>query len=117
MATAEAVARSQHRSTAEQIEHWAEIGRLIEPQLAADDLRALAMHTVEVEVKKRPPPTADHVWNQLSARHSDDAPVDRLLGLGTRYQISIENPGWLERLDDNDAMTIGQFRDGQFVPK
>ncbi len=122
MAVAEATAKRQHRSTAEQIEYWAEIGRLIEPKLDGDALEALRVHVAEIEVKRPAMPTADYVWAELAARFEPGAEPDPIVGSGVRYQIARDAPGYLERIDDEGIhdegnVEVGTFRNGEFVPR
>lgn len=35
----------------------------------------------------------------------------------TRYQGSITNPGYLEKVDSDGGVTIGRFQNGCFKPK
>ncbi|WP_210425380.1 hypothetical protein [Spongiibacter thalassae] len=34
-----------------------------------------------------------------------------------RYQTSLDYPGLLERIDRDGSLQVGQFRNGQFIPK
>ena len=109
----------QHRSAAEQIEYWADIGRKVSKSLDPDILLAveagLARIVVEkVETKPLDPVAvfaaldADRVSGKLASKIAERSPI--------RYQASRDKPGQLEQIDAEGNAAVGQFVDGDFVP-
>ncbi len=115
MRDAKACGELMHRSEAEQIEYWADLGRRIENMLDQRDLldvkAGLATLTVE-PVKARPlDPTA--LFAQVDAQRQH---VSRSLGEhAVQYRASRTHPGLLDAVWPDGTVKVGQFRDGKFV--
>jgi len=82
-----------HRSTAEQIEYWADIGREVSTVLDIDD-----------------------VFNSLKVQRQQGTLKKVVTGSVSKYQSSLTQPGYLERIDQNGNVLVGQFENGEFVP-
>jgi len=109
----------QHRSAAEQIEYWADLGRkvarIIDPEVLLAVEAGLARITVE-QVQS-PAVDPDAVFDALAAdRRSGElgAAVAEISPI--RYQASREYPGLLEQIDAAGRVLVGQFVDGEFHP-
>jgi len=81
-----------HRSTAEQIEYWADIGRKVSTVLDPDE-----------------------VFNQLEAQRQQRTLSQGVTSSTVKYQSSLTQPGYLERIDQNGNVLVGQFKNGEFV--
>ncbi|MEH6592470.1 MAG: hypothetical protein V7746_19550 [Halioglobus sp.] len=109
----------QHRSAAEQIEYWADIGRkvskTIDPYILLEVQAGLAHITVEKVHSEAVDPEsvfaalqADRVSGKLASAIAEQSPI--------RYQASKSEPGLLEQIDTAGNLVVGQFLDGEFVP-
>ncbi len=109
----------QHRSAAEQIEYWADIGRRVAKTIDPDALLAieagLARIVVEKVKSKAVNPesvftvlNADRESGRLASAIAERSPI--------RYQASKSNPGLLEQVDPEGHSVVGQFVNGEFVP-
>lgn len=117
MQAAESTAKRFHRSTAEQIEYWAELGRSVSSSINPDVLLAiksgLAKLNVEQVVSSRVDP--DAVFNALDNQRKNQSFQDELTASPFHYQSSLTHPGWLERVNQDGGVVVGQFKNGQFI--
>ena len=107
-----------HRSTAEQIEYWADIGRKVSTVLDPDTL--LSVTTGLAQVKVEPifgkPIDPDEVFNLLEAQRQQGTLTQAVTNSVIKYQSSLTQPGYLERLDQKGNGLVGQFKNGEFIP-
>src|SRR5512133_3354466 len=109
MLEARRVAEESQRSLAGQIEHWARLGRAID---------TLMRPVTALRLKRRAPAPA------VSARLKDiDTPAGRArvaAGLASEpfphFEVAPGRPGFLVRIDEDGARTIGRFVKRKFVP-
>ena len=106
-----------HRSTAEQIEYWADIGRKVSTVLDPDTL--LSISTGLTQVKVEPiygnPIDPDDVFNSLEAQRQQGTLTQAVTRSALKYQSSLTQPGYLERIDQSGNIIVGQFKNGKFV--
>jgi len=106
-----------HRSTAEQIEYWADIGRKVSTVLDPDTL--LSISTGLTKVKVEPiygnPIDPDDVFNSLEAQRQQGTLAEAVTGSDLKYQSCLTQPGYLERIDQKGNVLVGQFENGEFV--
>jgi len=117
MQAASLTASRMHRSTAQQIEYWATLGRqvadFVDPDALLEVAAGLARLRVEPTIARSVDP--DVVFNAVEAdRLSGELPA-KVTTAAIRYQVSSSCPGFLERVDENGARTIGSFRNGVFT--
>ncbi len=107
-----------HRSTAEQIEYWADIGRKVSTVLDPDTLISIATGLTQVKVEPiyGKPIDPDDVFNLLEAQRQQGTLTQAVTGSAIKYQSSLTQPGYLERIDQNGNVLVGQFENGEFVP-
>lgn len=129
-----------HRSAAEQIEYWANIGRSVANSIDPDKLLAVStgLARLHVEPVESPIVDVDSVFDTLEIdRESGKLQADVQASSGTvlsskrsnkrtsnninntetlRYQSSKEFPGNLEQVDADGNIVVGQFRNGKFTP-
>ena len=109
----------QHRSAAEQIEYWADIGRKVSKSIDPDVLLALEAGLARIKVEKIKSVAvdpesifasldADRESGELASAIAEKSPI--------RYQASRNNPGLLEQIDQAGKTVVGQFLEGEFVP-
>lgn len=118
MAAANATGKLMHRSAAEQIEFWASVGRRVTSQLSQDNLIALSSGLANIKVEPVNSGTVDPeaVFAALDNDRITGTLTNELLQIGTRYQVSRCHPGYLEQIDENGHVTVGQFSHGKFMP-
>ena len=106
-----------HRSTAEQIEYWADIGRKVSTVLDPDTLISIATGLTQVKVEPiyGKPIDPDDVFNLLEAQRQQGTLTQTVTNSTIKYQSSLTQPGYLERIDQNGNVLVGQFENGEFV--
>ena len=109
----------QHRSAAEQIEYWADIGRKVSRTIDPDTLLAVEAGLARIVVEKVQTEAldsdsvfaaldADRKSGKLESAIAEKSPI--------RYQACKDKPGLLEKIDAEGNSIVGQFVDGEFVP-
>ncbi|MCK9505364.1 MAG: ParD-like family protein [Porticoccaceae bacterium] len=118
MQAAELTAGRYHRSTAEQIEYWAELGRSVSSTLNPDVLLSIqvGLSRLNVEPVLAQPIDPDVVFNTLEVQRHNQTLSAGVSESRPRYQASLTHPGYLERIDQQGEVAVGQFKDGQFIP-
>ena len=105
-----------HRSAAEQIEYWADLGRAVAMSVNAESLLALKAGFARVSVERVPSVAldVDSVFDTLEReRESGRLGTEIASGL-PRYQASLDYPGYLERVEPTGEVIVGQFENGVF---
>jgi hypothetical protein len=117
MQAAALTAERFHRSTAEQIEYWAEMGRTVDHMLNPDDMLAisagLAKITVEPITSEPVDPVA--VFQSLEIDRAAGVLPQTVTGSATRYQASATHPGSLEQIQPDGRIKTGKFQGGEFI--
>ena len=107
-----------HRSTAEQIEYWADIGRKVSSVLDPDTLLSVTTGLAQVKVEpiygKAIDP--DDAFNLLEAQREQGTLTQAVTSSAIKYQSSLIQPGYLEQIDQEGNVLVGQFKNGVFVP-
>jgi hypothetical protein len=105
-----------HRSSAEQIEYWADLGRKVSHVLSPDVILALkaGFATLSVEQVKAPELDVDDVFAGLKRDREDGTLSGKISAGNVRYQASKTHPGMLERVSPDGNVEVGQFADGNF---
>lgn len=118
MQFAKIAGKQQHRSTAEQIEYWADMGRRISAILDSDDLLSVAsgLAKIKIEPVYGQPINPDDVFESLEVDRSAGSLTQIISNSTTRYQISESHPGYLEQINQAGKITTGQFDNGEFIP-
>ncbi|MAD44380.1 MAG: hypothetical protein CMI02_20225 [Oceanospirillaceae bacterium] len=118
--TAAAVAGSTlHRSAAEQIEYWADLGRKVAKVVNPDVLLSVqaGLATLRVEHTVPSPVDPDDVFAALDRERDSGALSEAIAAGSVRYQASATHPGLLEACYPDGRIEVGQFINGQFVPE
>ena len=106
-----------HRSSAEQIEYWADIGRKVSTVLDPDILSNIAMGLTRVKVEPiygvRINP--DDVFKALDIQREEGELAQLVTGSSIKYQSSLKHPGYLEKIDQQGKVEVGRFNEGEFV--
>ena len=117
MQAAELKAKRFHRSTAEQIEYWAELGRSIASTLDPDVLLSITsgLARIKVEPVYSAPVDPEDVFLSLENERQKGTLSPNITSSAIRYQASLTHRGYLERVDQNGEITIGKFENGEFI--
>lgn len=116
MAAARITGARWHRSAAQQVEYWAEIGRRVSDVLTPDSLLAVAAgsHKVVVEPVETGPIDSDAVFAQLARQRASGELAQQVTASPVRYQASSQHPGRLEQIHPDGSVVVGQFENGEF---
>jgi len=107
-----------NRSAAEQVEYWAGIGRRLSNVVESDTLLSISagLATVRVEPVETQPIEPDSIFNTLERQRESGALTEMIKQNGQpRYQASRQNPGYLERIEPDGQVVLGQFTNGVFT--
>lgn len=106
-----------HRSAAEQIEYWAELGRqiarFVDPNTLIEISAGIAR--LKVEQATTQPIDPDAIFATLEARRQTGELSQSVTMTYPRYQASNTYPGYLEQLDAEGKRTVGTFKNGIFI--
>ncbi len=114
MREARASGELMHRSDAEQIEYWADLGRRVEGMLGPQDLLDVKAGLARLQVQPADTRPVDPaaVFAQVEARRDE---VAQALGSSVQYRASRTHPGLLDAVYPDGTVKVGQFRNGKFV--
>jgi len=117
MQVAESTAKRFHRSTAEQIEYWADLGRSVSSHLDPDVLLSVAsgLAVIKAEPVYSTPISHEAVFQTLEHDRKAGALSNSVTNSDVRYQASAKHPSYLEQIGKNGNITIGQFNQGVFI--
>ena len=106
-----------HRSTAEQIEYWAEMGRNVDHMLNPDDLLAIStgLAKIIVEPVASEPVDPATVFQSLETDRAAGVLPQTVTGSTLKYQASLAHPGYLEQIQPDGCIQIGKFQGGEFI--
>ena len=120
------------RSAAEQIEYWAGLGRSIAKTIDHDTLLAVStgLATLKVEPVVGEALDVDSVFDVLEQGRSSGKLSEDIMTLASsgleqrensanhvRYQAAVGHAGFLEQLHADGTVLIGQFINGEFLPR
>lgn len=116
MQAATVAGKRQHRSTAEQIEYWADMGRRVATVLDPDDLLSVAsgLAKINIEPVYSQPANPDDVFESLENDRRAGSLSQKINSGTVRYQVSESHPGYLEQINPDGEITTGQFDNGEF---
>jgi hypothetical protein len=119
MSAAAVAGSTLHRSAAEQIEYWADLGRkvakIVDPEILLAVQAGLA--TLRVEQVSASPVDPDAVFAALDRERDSGALSEAVAAGAVRYQASIARPGSLEACYPDGRIEVGQFTNGKFIPE
>ena len=110
--------QTMHRSAAEQIEYWADLGRKVQKMITPDILLEVRAGLAEINVKKVEPVNVDpdSVFARLDQMRESGALKAAISSGSVRYQSSPNTLGQLEQVHPDGTVTIGCFENGEFKP-
>ena len=105
-----------HRSAAEQVEYWADIGRSVSRMIDPEQIITIraGLSRIKVEPVYVKPVNPEEVFRNLEIKREDGTLAQQVTTNSVKYQVSFSHPGYLERIE-NGTITIGQFNNGEFV--
>lgn len=117
MNAATATGLLMHRSAAEQIEYWADIGRKVASTVSPENLLAVQAGLASLRIERSAPSPVDPDAVFLALDHGrDSGALSQAIAAGSvRYQASLNYPGRLEACHPDGHIEVGQFVNGQFV--
>lgn len=118
MEAAKATGALFHRSSAEQIEYWADLGRRLSGVLDPAVMLALKAGFATLSVEQVTPKeiNPDDVFANLKRKSADGALSTAIAGQNVRYQASKTCPGMLDRVSPDGSIEVGEFINGTFNP-
>ena len=118
MKAAKLTADRFHRSTAEQIEFWAELGRSVDDTLDLDVVISvkLGLSRIKVEPVYGIPVDPNEIFSALEVSRKNGTLSGRVTSAAIRFQTSSKYPGYLKRINQQGNITTGRFQNGLFVP-
>ena len=118
MQAAAVAGKRLHRSTAEQIEYWADMGRRVATVLDPDDLLSVAsgLAKINIEPIHAKPVNPDEVFESLEGDRRAGSLYQITSNNTARYQVSESHPGYLEQVNPDGDITTGKFDNGEFFP-
>ena len=117
MQAAKMTGKRYKRSTAEQIEYWADIGRSVAGVIDPDILISIqsGLSKVNVEAVNTVPISADDVFSNLDRQRDSGELTKNITTTSSKYQASATTPGLLEEIDQDGNVRTGMFEKGRFV--
>lgn len=108
-----------YRTPPKQIELWAELGRIVESQISAEDRLALAQGLLRIKLEpyRIDPISSDEVWEDVENDRRRGTMAEATNQGQVSYQASNEHPGWLEAVYPDGHIEVGQFENGRFVKR
>ncbi len=107
-----------HRSTAEQIEYWAAIGRSVTNLLDPCTLASVTSGLVKLRVEPViiDPIDPDTVFASLERDRESGVLTQQVSTSAVRYQAAKDHTGLLEQVGLDGSIRIGRFENGTFIP-
>ena len=118
MAAARSTGVRWHRSAAEQVEYWADIGRRGSDVLNPDSLLAVKAGSLKVVVEtvETPPVDSSALFAKLDSERDSGELARHVSGSEVCYQACATHPGLLEQIRGDGRVVLGQFENGEFCP-
>lgn len=107
-----------HRSAAEQVEHWASLGRQINRFIDTDTLLKVSMGLVRLKVEPTvgQPVDPEAVFAAVETDRATGELSKKITSSAVRYHASAAHPGYLEQVDEKGNRIVGSFKNGTFTP-
>jgi len=108
-----------NRSTAKQVEFWAELGRRVAQSVTPADMLALmqGIANVRVELPDSPPINPEQVFTSVEEASSSYQLGHNITQGRMYYEASRSRTGLLDRVLPDSTRQSGRFIDGSFVPE
>jgi hypothetical protein len=118
MEAATIAGQTMHRSAAEQIEYWADLGRKVSKVVNPDTLLEINAGLAQINIKKVKPVNVnpDSVFASLDQKRDSGALSEAIASGSVRYQSCQKTPGLLEQVQPDGTIIPGRFVNGKFIP-
>lgn len=116
MEAAKATGALSHRSSAEQIEYWADLGQKVSHILNPEVILAVKAGFAALSVEQVKPAeiNVDDVFASLKRDRDGGNLSGKISDGNVRFQASKSHPGMLERVSPDGNVEVGEFVDGSF---
>ena len=116
---ARAQAKLSHRTVAQQISHWAEVGRSVQHIIDENVILGVKTGLMKIEVKTLDSPKIDprQVFAELERDRADGTLTTMVTKAPYAYQASTNHPGLLDRIHRDGRVETGTFENGEFTPR
>jgi len=104
-----------HRSTAEQIEYWADMGRRISSFIDPDTVKS-GLAKITINPVHATPVDPASVFQSLESDRRSGTLSKSVSTSKLRYQVSEQNPDYLVQIDKHNNTITGKFENGEFIP-
>ncbi|MFT6916051.1 MAG: hypothetical protein ACJAWL_002368 [Motiliproteus sp.] len=117
MEAAKVVGDIYHRSAAEQVEYWADIGRNLSKMIDPDTLVQIAAGLARVNVEQVAAPVVnpEDVFASLETDRASGRLAAVVTASAVKYQASASHRGLLERISPGGGVETGSFTNGVFI--
>lgn len=108
-----------NRSTAKQVEFWAELGKRVAQSVTPADMLALmqGIANVRVELPDSQPIDSKKVFAAVEEASSSYHLGNKVTRGSLYYEASKSRPGLLDRIMPDGVRQTGHFENGSFVPE
>jgi hypothetical protein len=117
MKAATAAGHTLHRSAAEQVEYWADLGRKVADVVDPNKLLAVKAGFAKIRIEEAPPISIDPdaLFEALDRDRESGALAEAMSSGSVRYQSSVNCPGKLEACYPDGRVVAGEFKGGKFT--
>lgn len=115
---ARAASRETDRSLTGQVEHWAKLGKALEPHLTTAVVNSLKTSEGQLENIADPATKAEvlAILERFRTLPRTELRDELQLAAKTHYEPDPENPGGLIRIEPNGTRTHGSLNGREFIP-
>ena len=108
-----------NRSTAKQVEFWAELGKRVAQSVTPSDMIALlqGIANVRIELPISEPVNPDSVFATVNEANASYELGRKITRGGLYYEASSNHPGFLEQVKPDGSRLTGRFNNGVFTPE
>ena len=106
-----------NRSTAKQVEFWAELGRRVAQSVSPADMLALmqGIANVRVELPESQPINPEQVFTAVEEANSSYQLGNKVTRGRLFYEASKSRPGLIDRVKPDGTRQTGHFKNGSFI--
>lgn len=108
-----------NRSTAKQVEFWAELGKRVAHSVTPADLLALmqGIAEVHVEIAESKAINPEQIFTEVEKASASGQLGRKITRNALFYEASITHPGMLDQVMPDGSRRIGSFSNGLFLPE
>lgn len=116
MDAASSSGRLEHRSTAEQIEYWADVGRKLARMVGNLDFARIQAGFAKVRIEEvdQSPVNSNDVFSRLDAMRNSGELSNTIASHSVCYRPSKTRSGLLDQVHPDGMVVCGQFENGEF---